>query len=283
MKRAVILLVLALAACTPEPSAPPEKGVVAFHPTTAPIRWTDFAEGGLSLHLATGEDILIKDADREIVVSIDGHRLAYLDSATNQYVALDLRDGRSRPLTRRLTAAELDRQSPGPTPLAVSADGRLFAAAIAAEQRMIITDFETGGTRTIPKLCVVFGVTRDKIVGSRECGWDGAIISVDNRGKARTVSEYINAERVKSLSPDGKLLMGCHGLITFWDATTGARVRDFPTPGCGELVQWLDDRRVILNSIRGFLVIDVRTGALTKAPGLPAYLDHRMVVGIVPE
>ncbi|MEV6154429.1 hypothetical protein AB0L53_29170 [Nonomuraea sp. NPDC052129] len=227
--------------------------------------------------------MLIKNADQEIVVSLDGHRLAYLDFATNQYVALDLRDGRSRPLTRRLTAAELDRQSPGPTPLAVSADGRLFAAAIVAEKRMIITDFETGGTRTIPRLCVVFGVTRDKIVGSRECHWDGAIISVDKRGKARTVSEYINANSVKSLSPDGKLLMGSHGLITFWDATTGARVRDFPTPGGGELAQWLDDRRVIVDSTRGFLIIDVRTGALSRAADLPAYLDHRMVVGVVPE
>ncbi|MEU7827439.1 hypothetical protein [Nonomuraea sp. NPDC049129] len=279
----MILLVLAVAACTPQPSAPPEKGVVAFHPTAAPIRWTDFAEGGRSVHLATGEDMLIKNADQEIVVSLDGHRLAYLDSATNQYVALDLRDGRSRPLTRRLTAWELDRQSPGPTPLAVSADGRLFAAAVVAEKRMIITDFETGGARTIPKLCVVFGVTRDKVVGSRECHYDGAIISVDNQGKARTVAEYIDADDVKSLSPDGKLLMGCHGLITFWDATTGARIRDFPAPCGDEVAQWLDDRRVIVDSTRGFLIIDVRTGALTKAPDLPDHLDHRMVIGVVPE
>lgn len=108
-------------------------------------------------------------------------------------------------------------------------------------------------------------------------------VSVDNWGKIRTASEYINVNGVKSLSPDGKLLMGYRGPITFWDAAIGARVRDFPTPGGGEVVQWLDDRRVILDSTRGFLIIDVRTGALTRAPDLPDHLDHRMVIGVVPE
>ncbi|MEU7745416.1 hypothetical protein [Nonomuraea sp. NPDC049158] len=77
--------------------------------------------------------------------------------------------------------------------------------------------------------------------------------------------------------------MGCQDLITFWDATTGAPIRDFPTPCGDEVAQWLDDRRVIMDSNHGFLIIDVRTGALTRAPDLPDHLDHRMVVGVVPE
>ncbi|WP_433352648.1 hypothetical protein ACQP25_05585 [Microtetraspora malaysiensis] len=273
MRRIVILAVvaaLAVPACTPEsPSPPPKPSPVAFHPTTAPVRWSGFETNGQSLHLATGEEMVIENA-RDMVISRDGHRIAYLDTSGKRYVALDLRDGRSRHLTRPLTAAEMDERRPGLRPLAASGDGRFFAAAIYARASTIVTDFETGAARTIPKLCVLFGLTSATVIGARECGWDGDIVAIDVKGRAKHVGEYLNANHVMSLSPDGTLLMGCHGLIAFYDAKTGARVRDFPTPGCGEEAQWLDDRHVIIDSTSGFLIVDVTTGALTRARGVPA-------------
>ncbi|MFF3670016.1 hypothetical protein [Microtetraspora malaysiensis] len=272
-----VVAALAVSACTPEsPSPSPEPSPVAFHPTADPVRWSGFALNGQSLHLATGEEMVIENA-RDMVISRDGHRIAYLDTSAKRYVALDLRDGRSRHLTRPLTAAETDGQRRRPRPLVASGDGRFFAVAIHMRASTVVTNFETGAARTIPKLCVLFGLASATVVGARECGWDGGIVAIDAKGRAKHVSEYLNANHVMSLSPDGTLLMGCHGLIAFYDAKTGARVRDFPTPGCGEEAQWLDDRHVIIDSI-----VDVTTGALTRARGVPARLDPRTSFGTLP-
>ncbi|GAA3133233.1 hypothetical protein [Streptosporangium carneum] len=226
---------------------------------------------GWTLHVPFGVDVTLRTAvsvirtpspgGRQVIpidISPDGHRVAYLDVRQLRYLATDLRGGSARPITPVLTAEELV----GITSVVSSADGRHFAVSTRANRRTFVTDFETGRTRTLDRVCFVYGLDDDRLVGNAACNGDAdKAVSIRSDGAA---TPFRPPTAVRDLSPDLRRYIGFDGFSIF-DTSTGRLVKRLPA-GL-EPLMWADSDTLVARD-DDVVAVDATTGEQTPT-GIP--------------
>ncbi len=216
-------------------------------------------------------------------VSRDGHRVAYLSKKYLQLVGWDLPSAQMKPISPRLDARALDDLRG----VEISHDGEFFAVSFAGSQpRLLITEFSTGKTTTLPGFCGVLGLSNSasRIAAHKECSDDdltpaGTVTILKRDGTV--VGEWTGAQFVGNLSPDGRFLVAIHSsigadddeyLITH-DAVTGKiikklRLRLLSEPSDAIGYAWLNKSEYIVQAETpepggsfGYYRVNVESGA----------------------
>ncbi|MGI5485358.1 hypothetical protein [Microtetraspora malaysiensis] len=224
-----------------------------------------------------------------LLVSLDGHHLAYFSKTSRRFVGWDLPAARLLDLSPKLDARALgDFRS-----LHVSPDGGYFAVAFGGpNSRVLLTETSSGRTTTIQGFCGVIGVSRQAmgVLGCSPVEQDdpneGIVTLIDKQGKV--LGEWAGNYAHDGLSPDGRVIVEIRSeetsgkdVLVVHDARSGRVVERHPlhllseenTPyGYG----WLDDGRFVIKAETpegsesfGFYAVDVHTGKSGRIRELP--------------
>ncbi|MEV4248147.1 hypothetical protein AB0J63_32630 [Streptosporangium canum] len=252
--------------------------------------------------------IRIDDSYRQGVplrITPDGHFISYFSKSWMQYVGWDLRAGQRKAISPRLDAKALnDLQS-----VNISPDGRFFTVAFSgARPRLLLTDFATGQTSTLPGFCRVLGLSRAAavIAAKRTCTDIGEdepnddTVTILNR-QGLVTGEWKGGDSVDDLSPDGRLLVEVLASageddkehLVVRDAKTGKVVRKLtlrllsePSDATG--YGWIDNDEYILQADTpepggsfGYYGVNIRTGKSLRIRDLALSLGEKVSLGKV--
>ncbi|GAA3601256.1 hypothetical protein GCM10022419_101830 [Nonomuraea rosea] len=231
----------------------------------------------IGLHDAASQ-VTLRSSRRHSVplrLTRDGHHVAYFSKSYLQFMGWDLPAGQRKAISPRLGAQQMeDFRS-----LEISPDGRFFAVSFAgAQPRLLITEFATGRTSTVPGFCAILGVSRDasRIAAQRTCHYlDESDRTTILRRDGTVISEWTAAGPAGDLSPDGRSLAHIQGdhIVTL-DAMTGKLIKKIklhllsePNEAIGHA--WLTDREFIVQADPpeagpgsfGYYRVDVVSGA----------------------
>jgi hypothetical protein len=238
-------------------------------------------------------------------ITPDGHFISYFSKSWMRYVGWDLRAGQRKAISPRLDAKALnDLQS-----VNISPDGRFFTVAFSgAQPRLLVTDFTTGQTSTLPGFCRVLGLSQAAavIAAKRACtdiGEDepnGDTITILNR-QGLVTGEWKGGDSVDDLSPDGRLLVevlasvgeGGKEHLVIREAKTGKVVRTLtlrllsePSDAIG--YGWIDNDEYILQAETpepggsfGYYGVNIRTGKSVRIRDLALSLGEKASLGKV--
>ncbi|WP_162641616.1 hypothetical protein [Streptosporangium sp. 'caverna'] len=252
--------------------------------------------------------VQIDDSYRQGVplrITPDGHFISYFSKSWMRYVGWDLRAGQRKSISPRLDAETLnDLRS-----VNISPDGRFFTVAFSGTQpRLLITDFATGQTSTVPGFCRVLGLSQAAavIAAKRACtdiGEDGSkddTVTILNRSGLVT-GEWKGRDSVNDLSPDGRLLVevlasvgedGKEHLVVR-EAKTGKVVRTLTLRLLSESSDavgygWLNNDEYILQAETpepggsfGYYRVNIRTGKSLRIRDLALSLGEKASLGNV--
>ncbi|WP_066942276.1 hypothetical protein [Microtetraspora fusca] len=224
-----------------------------------------------------------------LLVSPDGHHLAYFSKTRRRFVGWDLPDARLLDLSPKLDARALgDFRS-----LHVSPDGGYFAVAFGEpNSRVMLTETSSGRTTTIQGFCGVIGMSRQAmgVLGcspvERDDPDEDIVTLIDKQGKV--LGEWTGDYAADGLSPDGRVIVEIRSedtseknVLVVHDARTGRVMERHPlrllseenTPyGYG----WLDDHEYVVKAEApegagsfGFYAVDVRTGKSHRIRDFP--------------
>ncbi|WP_327087553.1 hypothetical protein OIE66_35270 [Nonomuraea sp. NBC_01738] len=213
-------------------------------------------------------------------LSADGHRLAYYSTAQRRFVARDLRTGVTRTLSPVVDATARDISDPP----RVSPGGELFAVPYGNE--ILLTDFRTGRTRSLPGFRSLLGLTDTSIIASPEAIDDdepanAAVITLSLSGQERS-RVTVDAAHLGAISPDGRHMASTSGdrlrltTLATGDQTAEVRLRPLAEPVAATVEHWLSPTKVLVNATTpdtdefvGHFALDIATGKGERVKNLP--------------
>ncbi|GGP05392.1 hypothetical protein LDL08_06310 [Nonomuraea glycinis] len=170
----------------------------------------DDCSGDIPLYDAASQVELSENKRRGIAlqVSRDGHRVAYLSKKYMRFMSWDLPTAQLKAISPRLdTAQALDEVRD----LAISPDGKFFAVSFAgAQPRLLVTEFATGQTITIPGFCSILGMSRgaSRIATQKTCTeFDTGSREILLKRDGAVLGEWSAVDFPGYLSPDGRSML----------------------------------------------------------------------------
>ncbi|MEV0973692.1 hypothetical protein [Microtetraspora glauca] len=224
-----------------------------------------------------------------LLVSPDGHHLAYFSKTRRRFVGWDLPAARLLDLSPKLDAWALDDFRS----LHVSPDGGYFAVAFGGpDSRVLLTETSLGRTTTIRGFCGVIGVSGQAmgVLGCSQVEQDDpdeeVVTLIDTQGKV--LGKWTGSYATDGLSPNGRVIVEIRNedtsgkdVLVIHDARTGRVVKRHPLRLLPEENDaygygWLDDYEYVVEAETpegagsfGFYAVDVRTGKSHRIRDLP--------------
>ncbi|MEU4541610.1 hypothetical protein AB0G15_42960 [Streptosporangium sp. NPDC023825] len=241
--------------------------------------------------------------DVPLQISRDGHRLAYFSKKHSQFLGWDLPTAQMKAISPRLDARMLnDIRS-----LEISPDGKFFAITFGGSRpRLLLTEFATGHTRTLPGVCTVLGIGKNplRIAVQKDCpsiedeGTTTRKMTILDRDGA-TVSEWTEGEFAGELSPDGRLFLAIHtdendvDYLVTRDAMTGKLIKKLKLRLLSESSDamghaWLNANEYIIEAEPpepggsfGYYKVNVQSGRSDRIRDLNLDLSDNLSLGSV--